>query len=103
MRFACSRFRRWRHDVAGVFHLKPSGLRGRNPAFHYTHERGKTMLKKIGVAVIACAPLAAFAAVPAAITTAITDLQADAITVATAMVGVTAALLVFRYIRRQLH
>lgn len=61
------------------------------------------MIKKIAGVAVSVAPLSAFAAVPAAITTAITDLQADAITVATAMVGVTAALLVFRYIRRQLH
>lgn len=61
------------------------------------------MYKKVAGVAVSVAPLSSFAAVPAAITTAITDLQADAITVATAMVGVTAALLVFRYIRRQLH
>lgn len=61
------------------------------------------MIKKIAGVAVSVAPLSAFAAVPTSITTAIADLQADATTVATAMVGVTAALLVFRYIRRQLH
>lgn len=61
------------------------------------------MLKKIGGAVVVCAPLSAFAAVPAAVTTAIADVQTDAVTVATAMIGVIAALLVFSYIRKQLH
>jgi len=86
-----------------VFHLKPSGLRGRNPAFHYTHERGKTMLKKIGGAVIACAPLSAFAAVPAAVDTALGGIQADATAVATTMLVVVAALAVFVFMRRQIH
>ena len=58
------------------------------------------MFKKIAGAVVAVAPLSAFAAVPASVTDAIALTQADAVTVAGLMVGVTAALLVFKYIRR---
>lgn len=61
------------------------------------------MLKKVGGLVVSCAPLSAFAAVPAAVMTAIGDVQTDAVVVATAMIGVIAALLVFSYIRKQLH
>jgi len=43
---------------------------------------------------------AAFAEVPTSVTTAISTTQADAVTVAGLMIGVTAALLVFKYIRR---
>lgn len=42
------------------------------------------------------------AAVPTAVTDAITAVETDAVTVATAMIGVVAALLVFSYIRKQL-
>lgn len=69
------------------------------------------MLKKFGKQVVSLAPLGAlsvytgevFAAVPEAVTTAIASVQTDAVTVATAMIGVIAALLVFAYIRKQLH
>lgn len=44
-----------------------------------------------------------YAAVPQAVTDAITAVETDAVTVATAMIGVVAALLVFSYIRKQLH
>ena len=58
------------------------------------------MFKKIGSAVVAVAPLSAFAAVPSSVTDAITLTQTDSVTVAGLMIGVTAALLVFKYIRR---
>lgn len=69
------------------------------------------MFKKIGKQVVSLAPVAVlsgmagqvYAAVPEAVTTAITAVEADAVTVATAMIGVIAALLVFAYIRKQLH
>lgn len=59
------------------------------------------MLKKIGSAVVAVAPLSAFAAVPTAVTTAITDAGADAATVAAAVLVVIVGLLGFRYMRRE--
>ena len=58
------------------------------------------MFKKIAGAVVAVAPLSSFAAVPTSVTDAITLTQTDAVTVAGLMIGVTAALLVFKYIRR---
>lgn len=58
------------------------------------------MLKKIAGAVVAVAPVAAFAAVPEAVNSAIETTKTDAVAVAGLMVGVTAALLVFKYIRR---
>ena len=61
------------------------------------------MLKKIGGAVVAFAPLAALAEVPAEVTTAIGGIKTDATSVAAIMVGVVAAVLVFKYIRQQLH
>lgn len=61
------------------------------------------MFKKIAGAVVAVAPLSAFAAVPTDVTDAITLIKTDASTVATAMIVVVAALLVFRFIRKQLH
>jgi len=45
----------------------------------------------------------AFAAVPAAVTTAISDASADGVTVATAMLVMVAAFLGFKIIRRQMH
>lgn len=69
------------------------------------------MFKKIGKQVVAFAPVAglgglaanAYAAVPTAVTDAIAAVETDSVTVATAMIGVIAALLVFSYIRKQLH
>lgn len=61
------------------------------------------MLKKIAGVVVSCAPLSVLAAVPASVTTAISDAQADAVTVAALMLGVTAALLAFTLMRRQMH
>ena len=57
-------------------------------------------MKKLIAVVSAFSPLAAFAAVPESVTTAISTTQTDAVVVAGLMVGVTAALLVFKYIRR---
>ncbi len=56
-----------------------------------------------GVALLSVMVGEAAAAVPEAVTTAITAVQTDAVNVATAMIGVIAALLVFAYIRKQLH
>lgn len=69
------------------------------------------MLRKFGKRVVSLAPVAALAgymgsvhaAVPTAVTDAIAAVETDAVTVATAMIGVIAALLVFGYIRKQLH
>lgn len=58
------------------------------------------MFKKIGSVVVAVAPLSSFAAVPAAVTTAMTDMQADAITIATAFLVATIALTAFLFMRR---
>ena len=58
------------------------------------------MLKKIAGAVVAISPVSVFAAVPTSVTEAITLTQTDAVSVAGLMVGVTASLLVFNYIRK---
>jgi hypothetical protein len=67
----------------------------------------KTMLKKIkGVLVSSiAAPLAfvgtsALAAVPADVTTAITDMKADALTIASAFLVATIAVIAFLYMRK---
>lgn len=59
------------------------------------------MLKKIGGVLVSVAPLSVFAAVPAAVTTSITDAGADAATVAGAVLVVFVALLGFRMMRSQ--
>jgi hypothetical protein len=67
------------------------------------------MLKKIAGKVVAVAtPLSlaagkVFAEVPSSVTSAIETTKTDAVSVAAAMIGITAALLVFVYIRRQMH
>jgi len=65
------------------------------------------MFKKLGkfapVVVLAALVGEVQAAVPTAVTDAITAVETDSVTVATAMIGVIAALLVFAYIRKQLH
>ena len=67
------------------------------------------MLKKIAGKVVAVAtPLSlaagkVFAEVPSAVTGAIETTKTDAVTVAGAMIGVVAALLVFKFIRQQMH
>lgn len=62
------------------------------------------MLKKIAAGLgLGAGVSQVFAAVPTSVTDAITATQTDAVTVAGLMIGVTAALLVFKYIRRQMH
>ena len=94
------RCRRWRREC---FAGSPEASGDAIPRSAFPMKGEFAMMKKIGGMVVACAPLSAFAAVPAAVTTAIADVQTDAVTVATAMIGVIAALLVFSYIRKQLH
>lgn len=57
-------------------------------------------MKKIALGVVSLVPFAAMAEVPTSVTSAISTTQSDAVAVAGLMVGVTAALLVFKYIRR---
>lgn len=64
---------------------------------------GRKALRFAPVAALTTLAGSAYAAVPVAVTDAITDLSADATTVAVAMIGVIAGLLVFSYIRKQLH
>lgn len=61
------------------------------------------MIKKIAGVAVSIAPLSAFAAVPAAVDTALGGIQADATAVATTMLVVVAALAVFAFMRRQIH
>lgn len=58
------------------------------------------MLKKFGGVVVACAPGLAFADVPAAVTTAITEAGTDMVTVASAVFVAVIGLLAFRLMRR---
>lgn len=58
------------------------------------------MLKKIGSAVVAVAPLSAFAAVPTEVTTAISTAGTDMATVAGAVFVAIIALLGFKLMRR---
>lgn len=66
-------------------------------------QKTSVALKSAVLAPVALFAEGAFAAVPVAVTDAISDLSADATTVAVAMIGVIAGLLVFSYIRKQLH
>jgi len=61
------------------------------------------MFKKIALGLASFSPLAVFAAVPVSVSTAISATQTDAVTVAGLMIGVVAAVLVFKYIRGQMH
>lgn len=58
------------------------------------------MLKKIGSAVVALAPLSAFAAVPTEVSTALTDAKADALTVAGLALVIVIAIAAFKYMKR---
>lgn len=58
------------------------------------------MLKKIGGAVIAVAPLSAFAAVPAEVTTALADMKTDTLVVATAFVVLAIVVAAFMWMRK---
>lgn len=58
------------------------------------------MLKKISGVLVALAPVSAFAEVPAAVTTAMTAMQTDALTVATAFLVATIAVIAFVFMRK---
>jgi hypothetical protein len=58
------------------------------------------MLKKIGGVLVAVAPAVSFAAVPEAVTTAMTAMSADSITIATAFLVASIALTAFLFMRR---
>jgi hypothetical protein len=58
------------------------------------------MLKKVAGVVVSLAPLSVFAAVPADVTTAMTDMKADAIVVATAFLVAIIAVKAFKLMRR---
>jgi hypothetical protein len=58
------------------------------------------MLKKIGSAVVAVAPLSAFAAVPADVTTALADMKTDTLAVATAFVVLAVVVAAFMWMRK---
>jgi len=57
------------------------------------------MLKKIGGAVVAIAPLSAFAAVDAAVTTALTDARADGAPIASGAFLLIFGIAVWRHLR----
>ncbi len=59
------------------------------------------MIKKIAGVAVSIAPLSAFAAVPVAVSTAITDAGADAATVAGLVLVAVLALLAFHWMRRE--
>lgn len=58
------------------------------------------MFKKIGSAVVALAPLSAFAAVPTEVTTALGDAKTDSAAVAGLALVVIIAIAAFKYMRR---
>lgn len=58
------------------------------------------MLKKIGSAVVAVAPLSAFAAVPTEVTTALGDMKTDGLTVAAAFLVAVIAIAAFKLMRQ---
>jgi hypothetical protein len=79
---------------------------GYSPLDIKTRMKGNIMLKKvqkIGASLLASVPFAALAAVPEEVTAAITTTKADAVTVGGLMIGVVAAVLVFKFIRGQMH
>jgi Inovirus Coat protein B len=57
-------------------------------------------VKKLGLGALVALPVAAQAAVPAAVTTAITDMSADALVVATAFLVATIAIVAFLFMRK---
>lgn len=59
-------------------------------------------MKKIAGSVVAVAPLSAFAAVPADVTTALTDMKADGLTVAAVVLVAIIAIAAVKFIRRGL-
>lgn len=58
------------------------------------------MLKKIAGSIVAIAPLSSFAAVPANVTTALADMQTDALTVAGVFLVAIIAVTAFLFMRR---
>lgn len=58
------------------------------------------MLKKIAGVAVSVAPLSSFAAVPAAITTAVGDMQTDGIAIATAVVVAFFAVFTIKFLWR---
>jgi hypothetical protein len=60
------------------------------------------MLRKIGATLVAIAPLSSFAAVPSEVTTALTGMQADALTVAGVVLAAIIAVAAFKFMRRGL-
>jgi len=58
------------------------------------------MLKKIAGVAVSVAPLSSFAAVPVAITTAVGDMQADGIAIATAVVVAFFAVFTIKFLWR---
>lgn len=59
-------------------------------------------MKKVLVGSLLLAPLSAFAAVPAGVTTAISDMSADAVTVATAVLVAIIGVVAIKFIRKGL-
>lgn len=60
------------------------------------------MLKKIAGVLVAVSPLSAFAAVPASVTTALSDAQTDGVTIATAVFVAIVAMFAFKLMRKGL-
>lgn len=58
------------------------------------------MFKKLGAVVVAVAPLSAFAAVPAEVTTALADMKTDTLTVAGAFLALAITLAAYLFMRR---
>lgn len=60
------------------------------------------MLKKVAGVLVVVAPATAFAAVPVAVTTAISDMSTDAATVATAVLVAIIGIVAIKFIRKGL-
>ncbi|WP_310446130.1 major capsid protein [Thiobacillus sp.] len=60
------------------------------------------MFKKIAGVLVAVSPAAAFAAVPAPVTTALADAQTDGVTIATSVFVAVVAMFAFKLMRRGL-
>lgn len=60
------------------------------------------MLKKIAGVLVGVSPLSAFAAVPASVTTALSDAQTDGVTIATAVFVAIVAMYAFKLMRKGL-
>lgn len=58
------------------------------------------MLKKIGAVAVSVAPLSAFAAVPAQVTTALADMATDTMIVAGAFLALAITLAAYKFMRR---